>query len=212
MTITIPRNYLTQGPFPSSIKDVKLRYVSTKTLGMSSVGVDSATFQFAFNGLFDPDIAVGGQQPVGFDQLMAVYSQYRVTACKCTITASFINPALTTNYTCYLRLTARSQYPTAINTWPGAFAQPNTKFLTLVQQEGIVSVSQNMSVKQLVGPSTDTTDVLYSGNAGTNPSQLAVWEFSGYSPNATATPIQVEVMVRLTYTADFFAPQAVNIS
>jgi len=40
----------------------------------------------AGNGLYDPEIALGGHQPMLFDQLMTFYGIYYVSACSCTMT------------------------------------------------------------------------------------------------------------------------------
>lgn len=50
---------------------VTLRYSSKFEL-TSGAGVASSR-HFSANGLFDPDFAIGGHQPRGFDQLMAMY-------------------------------------------------------------------------------------------------------------------------------------------
>lgn len=46
--------------------------------------------QWRLNGLNDPRVAVGGHQPTGFDQLMAMYVKYTVLGAKitCTFTAA----------------------------------------------------------------------------------------------------------------------------
>lgn len=41
---------------------------------------------FRLNGLFDPRNAAGGHQPMGFDQLMAMYTKYVVLGAKITVT------------------------------------------------------------------------------------------------------------------------------
>lgn len=51
--------------------------------GIASAGV----YVFAANGLYDCDITGTGHQPTGFDQLMALYTEYVVTASKITIQA-----------------------------------------------------------------------------------------------------------------------------
>jgi len=41
---------------------------------------NALTMQFAGNSVFDPEIALGGYQPAGFDQLTQFYSNFRVVA------------------------------------------------------------------------------------------------------------------------------------
>nr|AGA18404.1 hypothetical protein [uncultured marine virus] len=53
-----------------------LRYADSFTLASSTL---PSTRIFRANGLFDPDAAVGGHQPRGFDQLAVLYKRYRVT-------------------------------------------------------------------------------------------------------------------------------------
>lgn len=49
----------------------------------------AATYVFAANGLYDPNITGVGHQPTGFDQLMALYNEYVVVGS--TIKVSFTN-------------------------------------------------------------------------------------------------------------------------
>lgn len=52
---------------------------------------------FTVNGLFDPEVALGGHQPSYFDQMAALYDHYIVTSA--TITAEF-SPASIQTWTC----------------------------------------------------------------------------------------------------------------
>lgn len=47
------------------------------TLNPGAAG-GAASYVFAANGLYDPNISGAGHQPMGFDQLMALYNQYVV--------------------------------------------------------------------------------------------------------------------------------------
>lgn len=75
---------------------VQLRYVTQFAL-TSSLGVTSQ-HTFRGNGLFDPDVAVGGHQPAGFDQWAAFYRSYKVFASsiKVTVNANGSGTAATT--------------------------------------------------------------------------------------------------------------------
>lgn len=53
-----------------------LRYYDDVDLG--GTGVSPTSYIFSANGLYDPDITGTGHQPMGFDQLMALYAHYTV--------------------------------------------------------------------------------------------------------------------------------------
>ena len=81
-TYTKRRTYRTRvpgrvriGAFPNT-KTLNLRYVENFALNTGAATV--ATAVYSMNGLFDPSIAVGGHQPMFFDNYMAIYSRYRV--------------------------------------------------------------------------------------------------------------------------------------
>lgn len=46
----------------------------------------TAVNQFRFNSLFDPEVALGGHQPYGFDQWMAMYSRFTVISATARLT------------------------------------------------------------------------------------------------------------------------------
>ncbi len=54
----------------------KLRYATSVTFNPGA-GATQNIFILA-NGLFDPEVAVGGHQPLGFDQYMAFYDHFKV--------------------------------------------------------------------------------------------------------------------------------------
>lgn len=45
----------------------------------------AGSFVFSANGLYDPDISGVGHQPIGFDQIMALYDHYTVKAAKIVV-------------------------------------------------------------------------------------------------------------------------------
>lgn len=67
------------GGFPL-LQTVRLRYcqeINIDALNGAATGRD-----FAANGMFDPDAALGGHQPLGFDQWIGLYAHYNVKASK----------------------------------------------------------------------------------------------------------------------------------
>ena len=59
---------------------VVMRYADSVTLNPGISGIP-ATVVLRANGMFDPDAGIGGHQPKGFDQLMAMYEHYHVDEC-----------------------------------------------------------------------------------------------------------------------------------
>lgn len=59
-----------------------LRYFGNFITLNPGIGGTAATHVFSANGLYDPDITGTGHQPIGFDQLMALYDHYTVIGAK----------------------------------------------------------------------------------------------------------------------------------
>lgn len=73
-----------------------LIYSDVVSLDVGAIG-DVVYHNFNAAGVFDPDRSGGGHQPMGFDQLMPLYNQYRVLHCGMTATFSFdasVDPTL----------------------------------------------------------------------------------------------------------------------
>lgn len=64
-----------------------LRYVDTVSLTLDANGLGQ--YSFSANGLFDPDLIIAGHQPMGFDQLMAIYGHYTVNWSKIKVTSQY---------------------------------------------------------------------------------------------------------------------------
>ncbi len=78
------RTRRTLGPRPNKAGIMPDRKVATLRYFVGQVvDVDTTfkTLQFRANGLFDPEIAVGGHQPRGFDQWMVLYEKFAVMSC-----------------------------------------------------------------------------------------------------------------------------------
>ncbi len=70
-------------PFPMRLK-AKLKYAGICTFNAAAGAV--ASYSFAANGMYDPDITGTGHQPMYYDQLMAVYARASVTGATIKVT------------------------------------------------------------------------------------------------------------------------------
>jgi hypothetical protein len=71
------------GGFPKQ-KVVRLRYVQELAIITPGTTGLSKSLPFVANGCYDPYYPIGGHQPKGFDQWMAIYSHYNVLGSKIT--------------------------------------------------------------------------------------------------------------------------------
>lgn len=83
-----PTNYSGANARPFSDKyRYKMRYCEEVAIngGVATFGFNT----FSMNSLFDPNTTGTGHQPMGFDQLAAIYNRYIVTGAKITATFAF---------------------------------------------------------------------------------------------------------------------------
>lgn len=69
--------------FPDKLR-TSIKYIEYVQLDAGATTVAKA--QYRMNGLVDPTVAVGGHQPLGFDNFMAVYQKFEVLNCKVRFT------------------------------------------------------------------------------------------------------------------------------
>jgi hypothetical protein len=77
-------------PFPPRFS-ANLTYMGKHTLTAGSSGLFGVEQVYRLNSLFDPDFTGTGHQPYGFDQIAALYDQYKVNAVSLKLT--FTEPA-----------------------------------------------------------------------------------------------------------------------
>lgn len=68
-------------------KMVRMRYVQEIEIVTPVTGL-SKSLPFVANGMYDPFYPIGGHQPKGYDQWMAVYNHYNVVGSKITVKMS----------------------------------------------------------------------------------------------------------------------------
>jgi len=89
-TLMPKKTFLSVPRFPGYFADqplrkfCRLRYVSVDNLA-GPTAATIRTIEFRANGMYDPDVRVGGHQPYGFDQIMLGYGKFTVVKASMTV-------------------------------------------------------------------------------------------------------------------------------
>lgn len=186
----------------------KLKYSSFNSVP-DSVSPDGyyGTKIYRGNGLFDPDQAIGGQQPMGFDQLVTFYQRYRVYACKIWVRLHSLGGTGTTPY--YLAVCPFiGTTPTGFNGWiTNITEQPYSRFRTRNQYDSNPSIKMCMSTAKIYGvnKSNVKNDDLFSSPTGTLPTNQWSYllSYGNLNPAASAATNYI-TEVKITYYCEFY--------
>lgn len=188
--------------FPPKLRQT-LVYSESYQITTNNYAAAPPTFNtFRLNGLFDPRAAIGGHQPMGFDQLMAIYTKFVVVGAKITVSFTASEAAYYTG-DCGINIQD-----------PGASAPISSEHLiesqystygTYVQSGGsttrtlALDMSRYFSVKDLL----DEDDL--KGNVSADPFRQVyalVW-----ANNHTSSSHPVHITLKIEYDAVFLEPR-----
>lgn len=175
--------------------------------GKSLAAVTNNSFLFRGNGLFDPDVQVGGQQPMGFDQWAALYRHYRVIGSKITVTCGHQEQIL---------IALNSMGAEAVSYTfdaQNATAMPGSKYSMAQTSQGPASANVILRSYQRSDSVTglDKDEDTLSAQVTADPSAPWYWILTVCNASATTT-FYHSFHVRIVYFVEFFHPQAVNMS
>jgi len=208
------RNVL--GGFPSRV-NVNLKYVATFTLDPGSA---TDTKVFNLNGLFDPEVAIGGHQPSNFDLWMSVYNKYTAHTCDVKLTSLQSTTDQSGD--------ERGLYGFLV-TQTGSDISPSTVFASIAEQPYVKYAEQSpgvpsspyalltarVPINEWVGV-LRPTDLLdeqdYSGTAAANPSRSIFAEVFYTDPLGSTVANPGYFKVELTYGVWFYLPRETTFS
>lgn len=192
--------------FPRS-KVVKLRYVQQINLDAGASTLVSRAF--SCNGMFDPDFALGGHQPMGFDQWMSFYNHYTVIGAKCTaqfsgnspvqIAPAYVGVIVTAGANDLLATTQEEMWEQGRTKRPGIAG-----FVGTSDRRGAGGKihTKTFSHKKFFGvPVAGQSQ--YRGNDATNPSEQAWFQIyasaiGGNDPGVLSVLVTIEYIALLT--------------
>lgn len=168
----------------------------------------AASYVFCANGLFDPNITGVGHQPMGFDQLIALWNQYVVIGGVIKVTFNNYDGA----YGQIVGITLKDSSGTTAD--PRAYVEwGNTTWSNLGQLSAnpTKTLTHRFDIAKFSG-SDIFSDQEYSGDATSNPAKphhLVIWAAPA---DAINNPSPVYANVEIMYDVVFRSPGATGLS
>lgn len=204
-TINLVRKELLPSRFFS-----KLRYVDTFTLDPIAIGIADVVYRI--NDLYDPYYAIGGHQPLGFDQMMALYKRFHVVGAK--VTAKFASADETSARSTIITGLMISSDPTLLTNVSTVIEQPGTVWSYAQLGSDIKRLVNKYSVKKQQGITNlmDNHELSGSDSASPSPSFTDYLHVFAATPPGIADSAPVTVCVQIDYLAVFSDPIQLNQS
>jgi hypothetical protein len=179
-----------------------LRYCSFVTNSIATtLGVNNV---FRLNSIFDPDAAVGGTQPYGYDQLAALYNRYRALKTRWKVTFS----ASTAGYNAVVVPTngALNTPPADATSFASSSMVPYAKFFVyaLGAKPPVTSGAIDLNVLGGVTKLEYETDDRFEAQIGANPAEVISLNIGLQNPSGGT--ISVSYFVELWYFVDLHDP------
>lgn len=175
------------------------RFAPTPALGANYHQVYSGT------GLYDPDYTGAGHQPMGFDQFMALYQYFRVSASK--IVVRTLDNGTTANAVQHEQSIVPTVSPTDLVTADPEQVRemPFSKWRLVSTHTGRGSTVQSnyMTYKKIIGRTPGGLGTNQYGSVGANPGSNFFWHINGQTIDESTTMTDVYCYVTLTYYVEF---------
>lgn len=181
---------------------ITLRYAQSVTT--STLTGAGNTNIFRLNSIFDPDAAVGGTQPYGYDQAAALYNRYRVL--KTRYHVQFLAATGTYNAAVIPSNGALNAAPSDLTTFTGAIMNPWAKYDTYSLGASAPSFEGTINLNVLGGVRKIEylTDDRFEAQIGANPAEVISLNIC--SQNPTGATVVIAFFVQLWYEVDLHDP------
>lgn len=190
-------------PFPLFLF-TRLRYTDRKSITGAS---GWWTHEWRANSMFDIDYTAVGRQPMGYDQLSAIYHKYRVYGLSYHFT--LINEGSEP-----IQLTMYTDTVTGVSIDSNdASEKKNARTLFVGSSGGkqMGVMKGYINIKKAMGYKTNTDEDLASGVSG-NPLKTLFMNIGAYTADGIATTMAATLIVRFKFYSKFFDIQQIGAS
>jgi len=151
--------------FPKQLK-ITHRYTTTFNLVFSGPSFNALTLSYGVNCLYDPQLSIGGNQPLYFDQVASIYNHYTVLKSRMTLSLSS-NSADGYVAGIYIDDDA-TPLQLLLDT---IVEQPSAIYKHGSRDNGVIYLNKTWDCKSVFGPSPLDNDEL-QGNVSANPQEI----------------------------------------
>lgn len=191
--------------FPTRYR-ASLRYADTITLSSTSGAV--ASWVFAANGLYDPDVTGTGHQPAGFDQMMLSYEHYCVT--KARISATFHNNTTSVFPTVGVSVNAAATPVTLVNQIVEDGLVTTNRLYSNGVFGAVATLQRSIDIARFGGVDDILDDNSYRGTVASNPSELSYFILQLWDTESTTSTCSVDLIIE--FEAVFTEPRKLTES
>lgn len=196
---------LSRNPISKS-QVVHMRYVEYFTLDPTVA--NSVAFIFRANGCFDPNVAIGGHQPYGFDQWMGFYNHFTVLGSKITCRFMPGSSASITN-DCIVGVQLKASAVVDTTNLATVLEQGSTGWRYLGVNSTSTVVSKGYAPRSFFGVK-DITDSVYRGDATGDPVEQAYFHCIAMANDVSSNPGPIEVQATIQYTVLLTEPRPLS--
>jgi hypothetical protein len=181
---------------------ITLRYAQSVTNSTLTTAANNNIFRL--NSIFDPDAAVGGTQPYGYDQAAALYNRYRVLKTRYKVT--FLASTGTYNAAVIPSNGALNAAPSDLTTFTGAVMNPYARYKTynLGAPAPVFTGKHDLNVLGGVRQVEYLADDRFEAQIGANPAEVISLNIASHNP--TGGTISIAFFVELWYEVDLHDP------
>lgn len=195
MTV-VPRRVVSMGKgFPAKIV-MTHKYVETISISTPSVASYNG-YQYRANGMFDPRVGTGGHQPLGYDQMVALYNHW-------TVIGSRIRFKIVRDKSTDSRVIQACTYLDDDSTLPPTYEAllEQNRLRSVVmgsatstgEGERFITLSNKFSARKQFGTGALSKDSL-QGSATADPTEQSYFVLAVTSPSSVAQSLIVQVEI-----------------
>ena len=213
----------------------KLRYCDSIDLTPNSNSIQSRAY--LANGLFDPQVALGGHQPRGLDEFMEIYQKFTVKGATISVTyvyEGYLGSSTTADTGApdqQIKYVSSSSsvhvyavpaavclvQPSTIASMTGTFDQvqemEKTRWKTMTPASGPVTVTHSLKCSDFFGKDFLVGSDGYTGDEQSDPDNKLYFHVStGLQSNEYPVTIKVRANICITYDTVFTEPKPLSAS